>query len=133
MEESGIIHPDSFKSTIIELVNDHHVLMEQAIAAIGSGTVFTGGDDAESCDLGQFLLTFKTDNPVLLRVLKEVPKYHDAFHEGISEVQDALSRGIGIRLLPSTRIKWFEMQQGYLSCLIRCLARLIESSSFTMR
>ncbi|ADK79411.1 methyl-accepting chemotaxis protein [Sediminispirochaeta smaragdinae] len=93
VEESGIIHPDSFKSTIIELVNDHHVLMEQAIAAIGSGTVFTGGDDAESCDLGQFLLTFKTDNPVLLRVLKEVPKYHDAFHEGISEVQDALSRG----------------------------------------
>ncbi len=93
IDDTDILNPDAFESDILGFIGDHHILMENVLILISTGDTFSGGEDPTRCNFGKFLAGFQTGNPVLRDAIREVPRYHDPFHESVAEIRSALDRG----------------------------------------
>jgi methyl-accepting chemotaxis protein len=73
---------------------DHYKLNGEVLALLHEGREFEGGDDHEKCNLGKWLATFKTTNPQLQQVLKELAEPHARFHAGARKVKELVVAGM---------------------------------------
>ena len=72
---------------------DHYDLQIRSANLLRGGSVFEGGDDHTACDLGRWLPTFSTQNPVLNQVFNDLREPHRQFHEAVGQIKRLVSAG----------------------------------------
>jgi methyl-accepting chemotaxis protein len=73
---------------------DHYKLNGQALALLHEGKNFDGGESHQTCNLGKWITTFKTANPQLQQVLKDLATPHERFHAGAKQVKELMASGL---------------------------------------
>ncbi len=94
IDQLGIFDPPAVGRLIEEFTLAHYRLVQQVLhLQQGLGGQFSGGEDHAACALGQWLPTFKTDNPALAAELKEIQEPHRRFHEAVAKIKRAAAAG----------------------------------------
>ncbi|WP_045211121.1 methyl-accepting chemotaxis protein [Desulfonatronovibrio magnus] len=84
----GIDNPAQLRGNFEQFRADHHALMGDVYGLITRGERFDGGTDPAACNFGRWLATFRTENPRLLEILRQMPASHDPFHHSIAEIRN---------------------------------------------
>jgi methyl-accepting chemotaxis protein len=82
-----------FLKNIEKFQGDHYNLQVNVSNAIRTGKIFDGGDDHTTCNLGKWLPTLQTKNPVIIKSINELQTPHNQFHESVHKIKNFLSRG----------------------------------------
>ncbi|MBN1275882.1 MAG: hypothetical protein JXA35_00200 [Deltaproteobacteria bacterium] len=87
LEKMGILNPTALKEKLIMFSADHYKLMAQIVFLIQTGQRFEGGEDKSECAFGQWIETYKTENPIINEASKEGINYHEKFHKCIADIK----------------------------------------------
>ncbi len=94
IDELGIADPEALGRLIEQFFKDHYVLAHRVAEMILlNAPAFEGGDDAVACNLGQWLPTFSTKNPDLLKSMARIKAHHVRFHELVHMIKDLMNDG----------------------------------------
>ncbi|PKK88309.1 MAG: hypothetical protein CVV64_19355 [Candidatus Wallbacteria bacterium HGW-Wallbacteria-1] len=93
LEALGILNPDALLSQIRKFKIDHYVTQIKVIDLIQEGTFFEGGTDHSACNFGKWLATFDTENPEILKILKNIREPHRQFHEATKQILELMKQG----------------------------------------
>ena len=92
-EKIDIFYPERFKGDLNRFRGDHYALQVQASNAIQRGRIFEGGEDSTACNLGRWLPTLETSNPVVNQALSGMRQHHDRFHRAVHDIKEQIGRG----------------------------------------
>lgn len=93
LHQTGISNPANLRANLQQFRGDHHALMGQVYALITRGVQFEGGENPEACNFGHWLAEFRTDNPLLLDILRRMPASHNPFHQSIGRIKEQVRLG----------------------------------------
>jgi len=93
IEATNILNTDEYVARITGFIGDHHTLMGRVTNYILTGEDFAGGDDPRACAFGRWMAGYRTNNPTITRVLREVDNYHDPFHQSVARIRTAMQAG----------------------------------------
>ncbi|MEW6197254.1 MAG: methyl-accepting chemotaxis protein [Planctomycetota bacterium] len=85
--------PSGLRADMEKFRGDHYNLVGKSLAAVFSKEVFDGGEDHTQCALGKWMAAFKTQNPELLAVMKEIDEPHHKFHAAVRQVKELIKAG----------------------------------------
>jgi len=91
--ELDVLNPEQYMKNLWMFTSDHYQLASKVGELLAAGNQFDGGTDPTQCRFGKWLASYNTTNPAIIKVLKEVRKPHDHFHEAVAVIKDASSRG----------------------------------------
>lgn len=94
IDDNGIADPEQLGRLFEQFTKDHYVLAQRiAEMLLLNSPSFDGGEDATACNLGQWMPTFKTKNPDLLKALERIKSHHVRFHELVHTIKQLVSEG----------------------------------------
>ncbi len=93
IERIDILNPDAYMSLLQMFTGDPYRLEAQVSELLLAGKEFEGGEDSTACRFGKWMAGHSTSNPELAGILLKVKKPHDAFHESVRQIKQALARG----------------------------------------
>ena len=93
IDSTDILNPDALHGRLVGFISDHHILMENTLNLMLTGEMFEGGGDPTACAFGKWLAGFSTDNEKIDRLLEEVHRYHDPFHESVNRIKSFVRDG----------------------------------------
>ena len=93
IEQTSVLNPDAYESMINGFIADHHELMGNVTNYMLTGRAFEGGADPTACNFGRWMAGYRTDNAVINRVLQDVVRTHNPFHEAVNTIRTNLQQG----------------------------------------
>lgn len=87
LEKMGILNPTALREKLENFSSEHNKLMAQTVLLIQTGKKFEGGEDKTKCAFGQWITSYKTENPIINEALKEAIVYHEKFHKCIADIK----------------------------------------------
>jgi len=72
---------------------DHYKLTADTLRLISDHKHFDGGESHEACNFGKWMAAFKTTNPELQQLLREVSEPHRKFHEAVKQMKALVAGG----------------------------------------
>ena len=79
--------PGQLQKNITTFIGDHYKLATNILISIDQGKAFEGGDNHEACNFGKWLSLFKSSNPQVQQVLREIIEPHRNFHAEVRSVK----------------------------------------------
>jgi methyl-accepting chemotaxis protein len=86
-DELGMADPMLLGRQVESFAKDHCLVVEQIQTLINNNQAFAGGDSHTACNFGQWLPTFKTDNPALAAEVQAMADPHRRFHEAVKKIK----------------------------------------------
>ncbi len=93
LEATGVTNPKDLLKDLERYRADHYKLMSETQDLIAAGTPFEGGDDANSCAFGKWLVTASIKNPKIQEALERTSSMHNRFHSGVSQIKSLMAKG----------------------------------------
>ena len=90
MIQTGISHPMELLKNIEKFQCDLYALQIQISNNIRNEKRQRGGHNASSCDLGKWLSSFNSQNPILNNAFNDLKEPHKRFHNAVRKIQRAL-------------------------------------------
>ena len=72
---------------------DHYKLATATCSLLNGGESFDNGDNHEACRFGKWMASFKTTNPQLLQMMRDMTESHRAFHGGVKKIKALAAAG----------------------------------------
>jgi methyl-accepting chemotaxis protein len=88
-----VVRPDKLASELHALATFHHELMNKVASLVLYGKRFEGGDNAETCPLGQWLTTFSSTNPDVAGLIDRLKPVHHELHKSVATIKEYASYG----------------------------------------
>nr|WP_321259123.1 methyl-accepting chemotaxis protein [uncultured Pseudodesulfovibrio sp.] len=88
-----ILNPEQYMKNLWLFTSDHYQLAAKVGELLAAGSSFEGGDDPTQCRFGQWLASYTTTNPEIAKILKDVRKPHDHFHQAVARIKEASRQG----------------------------------------
>ena len=79
--------PGQLQKNITTFIGDHYKLATNILVSIDQGKAFEGGDNHEACNFGKWLSLFKSSNPQVQQVIREITEPHRNFHAEVRQVK----------------------------------------------
>ncbi|MBN2445676.1 MAG: MCP four helix bundle domain-containing protein, partial [Phycisphaerae bacterium] len=89
----GVLDPLALAERLNRFRSDHHKLGEQVLHMLHTKEVFAGGDDYAACGLGEWLPTYKSDNPALMKHITDMVRPHELLHNSVGTIKQLISEG----------------------------------------
>lgn len=90
LEETDIMNPQQLIQDIYQFYIDHYLLIEKTRNLTLNNASFDGGEEATQCNLGRWLLQFKTKNPMLISYIESLKEPHARLHMLIKQIKDGI-------------------------------------------
>ena len=94
LEKIDILNPTVLRRDLQEFRGDHYKLVTMVNHLIEDAAFFDGGDDPTKCSFGKWMAAFKTDNPAVAKVLRDIAAPHDAFHHSVLKIKDLMKKNL---------------------------------------
>jgi methyl-accepting chemotaxis protein len=88
-----IMNPDDLMQKLQQYRGDHYKLMTDIGRLLATGQNFEGGTDHQACNFGKWSASFSTDNSDFGKAMEVVRAPHQAFHQTIHDIKEALAAG----------------------------------------
>ncbi|MBE1424482.1 methyl-accepting chemotaxis protein [Desulfomicrobium macestii] len=88
-----IMNPDDLMQKLQQYRGDHYKLMTEIGRLLATGQTFEGGTDHQACNFGKWSASFSTDNSDFDKTMEVVRTPHQAFHQTIHDIKEALAAG----------------------------------------
>jgi methyl-accepting chemotaxis protein len=92
-EQKGIGNAAQLRQDIERFLAGHYKLLWQISDMLHSKPPIEGGDDPHKCAFGQWVATFKTENPVLQSAVADAADPHNRFHASVGRIKQLLKDG----------------------------------------
>ena len=79
--------PGQLQKNITTFIGDHYKLVTNILISIDQGKAFEGGDNHEGCNFGKWLSLFKSSNPQVQQVIREIIEPHRNFHSEVGQIK----------------------------------------------
>jgi methyl-accepting chemotaxis protein len=93
LEKTDILDPTGLGMLIERFAYDHYALQDKLAMLVQKQKDFDGGDDHTACNFGKWVVQFKTQNPVIESVLKEMVDSHRQLHGMVKQVKELAKAG----------------------------------------
>lgn len=90
---TDLLNPMQVNRNLEQFMKDHYALQVQTVNAIRTMSAFSGGDDATTCNFGQWLPDFKTNNAEINRNMRDMMIHHDNFHAAVHRIKQLIQQG----------------------------------------
>jgi methyl-accepting chemotaxis protein len=94
LDKMDILDPLDLAKNLELFRGDHYKVLNDAQELINNKQQFTGGDDHTKCNLGKWMASFKTNNPVINTSLKEILEPHQRFHQAVKKIKEAMEKDL---------------------------------------
>lgn len=91
--EIDILNPMLVVKNMEMFMKDHYALELQAINAIQDGTTFEGGESEKTCNFGQWLPDFTTQNASINANIRDMRQHHGDFHNAVHRIKNYINQG----------------------------------------
>ncbi len=88
-----IHYPMQFLKDLQTFQGDHYKLQVRIVNLLRGSSAFEGGDDHSACNLGRWLPTLSTRNPVLSQAFNALQEPHRQFHESVRQIKRLVAAG----------------------------------------
>jgi methyl-accepting chemotaxis protein len=86
-EKLGMADPMLLGRQVESFAKDHCLVVEEIQTLMNSNQDFAGGDSHTDCRFGQWLPSFRTDNPALAAEVQAMADPHRRFHESVKKIK----------------------------------------------
>ncbi len=88
-----LLNPMEVNRDLEQFMKDHYALQVETVNAIQNMNSFDGGEDATTCNFGQWLPDFKTQNTEINRNMNNMMDDHDDFHAAVHRIKQFIREG----------------------------------------
>ncbi|MEE4639257.1 MAG: MCP four helix bundle domain-containing protein, partial [Wenzhouxiangella sp.] len=88
--DHGLMQPMAVNRDLERFMKAHAELQSRILEAIRLMEPINGGDDPTACNFGRWLPDFRTSNQQIMTDIQEIMPVHDAFHEAVRQIDDAI-------------------------------------------
>lgn len=92
IDQYGIADPQQLISEIERFQKEHYHLVQQVFHLVYFRQAFEGGDNHETCRLGNFMVTFQATHPDIAKAIELIREPHRRFHEAVRKVQGTMKK-----------------------------------------
>ncbi len=89
----GIADPADLVLHIERFTKGHYIPVQKVNHLLDHNTPFEGGEDYRTCNAGQWLPAFETENQGFLALVREFEAPHQRFHEAVGAIKRAAGGG----------------------------------------
>ena len=94
IDKLGIADPESLGRLFEQFIKDHYILTHQIMEMLLlNSPSFEGGENPATSNLGQWLSSFSTKNPDLLKAVERLKAHHGRLHELVHMIKGLVSEG----------------------------------------
>lgn len=86
-------NPYELRALITSFQRDHYRLLSNVYRLIHENKAFEGGESDKECAFGKWLLSFKTQNPELKKLMDASQETHKQFHDSVAKIKKLASEG----------------------------------------
>ncbi len=91
--EIDLLNPMEVVKNLEMFMKDHYALELQTINAIQDGTTFEGGESEKTCNFGQWLPDFTTQNASINANIRDMRQSHADFHNAVHRIKNHINQG----------------------------------------
>jgi methyl-accepting chemotaxis protein len=88
-----VVSPDALAVQLQRLATRHHELMNKVAGLALYGKRFDGGEDGDTCPLGQWLKSYSTTNKDITERIERLRPVHHELHKSVAEIKEYASYG----------------------------------------
>lgn len=92
-DQIGVQDPSGVRADMEKFRGDHYGLVTKSLVAVGAKDAFEGGEDHTQCALGRWMADFRTQNPEILAILREIDDPHRKFHAAVRQMKELIRQG----------------------------------------
>ncbi len=92
IDQYGISDPKQLIGDIERFQKEHYRLVQQVFHLVYFRQSFEGGDNHETCNLGQFMQSFQAHHPDIAKAIELIREPHRRFHEAVKKVQSTMNK-----------------------------------------
>ncbi|MCX8043447.1 MAG: methyl-accepting chemotaxis protein [Desulfobacterota bacterium] len=93
IDELDIANPFELKRTMEQFRGDFYKLISEVSYFIQTNTPFEGGEDPRQSNFGVWIRTFRTANPEIQKIIRDVEPHHRRFHESVAKIKKQVPLG----------------------------------------